>query len=467
MQMRNTAVLGGAVCRRATGLALVLLLAACAGAPQRPATAVTVPAQWQQAMAASGSGEAGQPWWLAFRDPQLEALVQRALSGQPDLRVVAARVAQARALSDGTEAESRPQLGATAGVQQGRTSSADPRSRATAAGLQARWELGLFGRNDLAEGAARADQRSAEAALQAARLTLVAEVASAYGDWVTLERRAAVASASAEAAQRMTEVVQRKHQAGMLPAVEVDRWRAQQAGDRAQLERLKGEASQRLRQLGLLLGSPTAPDIRADTATGLMPQPPAPMLPAELLERRPDVAQKASALDGALARLGVARREIYPRLQIDWAGRRERLAVQGAQLAPQWVVAAGVTLSMPLFDGGRIRANVAIHEARANEAMAEYEKALLSALVDAEMALGAWSAAQAMAQHSADAEQAALTAERNSGRLFDAGLVDAGVVLDAHREALRALEARLQADGARWQAAVALRRAFAGPLDGT
>lgn len=116
-------------------------------------------------------------------------------------------------------------------------------------------------------------------------------------------------------------------------------------------------------------------------------------LPGELLERRPDVRGRAHALDAALARLGVARREIYPRLEIDWSARKERLAVAGSAASPQVALGYGVTLTLPLLDGGRIAANVTIHEAKALEAMAKYEKAVLAALADAETALARWAAA--------------------------------------------------------------------------
>ncbi|MDV6320945.1 TolC family protein, partial [Chromohalobacter sp. HP20-39] len=101
------------------------------------------------------------------------------------------------------------------------------------------------------------------------------------------------------------------------------------------------------------------------------------------------------ALDAALARVGVARREVYPRLQIEWANTRERTAIVGQSASPQVVLGYGVSLTLPILDGGRIRANIAVNEAKANEAMAEYEKAMLAALSDVEVALAQWSTSEA------------------------------------------------------------------------
>ena len=84
---------------------------------------------------------------------------------------------------------------------------------------------------------------------------------------------------------------------------------------------------------------------------------------------------------------GAARKEVYPRLQIEWAGTKERLAAVGDGAAPRVAVGYGVSVTLPILDGGRIRANVAVQDARAQEAMAEYEKAMLTALVDVETSL--------------------------------------------------------------------------------
>lgn len=119
---------------------------------------------------------------------------------------------------------------------------------------------------------------------------------------------------------------------------------------------------------------------------------------------------------------------------------------------------------MPILDGGRIRANIAVQEARANEAMAEYEKAMLAALTDAEAALAQWSVSEASLSKWERAQSAGETAALRAERLFDAGLTDVSAVLDARRSYLRAQDAVSQAEGARWAAAVSLRRVFAGAV---
>jgi multidrug efflux system outer membrane protein len=174
------------------------------------------------------------------------------------------------------------------------------------------------------------------------------------------------------------------------------------------------------------------------------------------------VQLQARAVEAAAARLGVAKRDLYPRIQLDWAGRKERLSVDGASASPALVVGYGLTVSLPILDGGRIRSNIAVHEARAEEAMAAYEKAMLGALADADIALVQQVAADASVSALEQALRAGADASRRSQRMFDAGLVGLDTVLDVHRSHLRAQDALLQARGAQWAAAVAVRRAFAG-----
>ena len=264
-------------------------------------------------------------------------------------------------------------------------------------------------------------------------------------------------------AERQLHVAQKKFEAGQSSALDVERWKTELAQERAAVQQLKGELQVRQRQLAVLLGTSQPPmlDLKAEA---VMPQAPAPLLPADLLERRPDVQRQARALDAALARVGVARREIYPRLQIAWAGSRERLAAIGGSASPISVVGYGISLSLPILDGGRIRSNVEIQEARAQEAMAGYEQSMISALADAETSLVQWSASEASLRELLHAQAAGDTAAQRAARLFAAGMADATAVLDTQREQLRVRDAVAQAEGQRWASAVRLRRVFAGTV---
>lgn len=447
-------------------LAVVAALSGCAGVVHAAKPGVpdlVVPAQWAGAVPAA-QGAVADAWWQAFGDPVLDALVMSALVGNQDVKIASARLKQARALVDGSEAERRPRLDATAGVQRGRDSAGGPKMERTSLGLRAAWEVDLFGRGGQGVSAARADAESVRLGWVATRIALAADVATAYFELRTLAQRLALRREAIEVAQRQAEVSARKFQAGMATALDVERWSAELAQERATLAQVEGQHQLRLRQLSLLLGRSETPALGTAELRSEVPGAPAAILPGELLERRPDVQRQARALDAALARAGVARRDVYPSLQLAWSGSRERLAEQGASVAPQLVIGYGISVSMPVLDGGRIRANIAVQDGRAKEAMAEYEKAMLGALVDVESGLSQWASSGNALDEWRRAEAAGGAAARNAARLYEAGMADMGAVLDARRAHLQARDALAQAVGGRWEAAVSLRRAFAGAL---
>ncbi|UVH57753.1 efflux transporter outer membrane subunit [Variovorax paradoxus] len=448
----------------ASALALVML-AGCATPTSTPPSYDAVPAAWSFD---TGTGTernrmSASAWWRDFDNPELSALVESALLANADLRMAAARVAQARALVDTADADRYPQMSLNAGLRRGRESSADPKANLARGGFRASWEPDFFGDQELASLAAEKDFESAELVRQALRVAIAGEVMTAYFDAQTLTQRDAVAREAAATLERQIEVARRRFEAGQVGKLDIDRLTAELGQERANAAQLRGARDARLRQMAVLLGSAQPPSrltfpAAASTAAGM----PAVLLPIELLERRPDVRGPARAVEAAVARLGVAKRDLYPRIALDWSGSRERLRAGGASASPTTVVGYGVALSLPIFDGGRIRANIEIHEAKAKEAMLAHEKAILVALADAETAAVQLEAARAGVSALEQAQSAGANAASRSEQMFTSGLVDLNTVLDTRRSYLKARDGLLQGQGAQWTAAVAVRRAFAG-----
>ncbi|MYN44779.1 efflux transporter outer membrane subunit [Pseudoduganella sp. FT93W] len=424
---------------------------------------VEVPAGWTVPVSAE-SAVISDEWWQEFGDPILNTLVRAALASNQDLAVAAARIEQARALVDSSEADRRPRLDAGVSGQRTRDGSGAPSIEQSSIGLRAGWEVDLFGRGAQGISAAKADAEVARMAWQAARIALAADVATAYFELRTLDQRLVLRREAVDVLQRQVGVASRKFEAGMVASLEVQRWRVELARENATLAEIQAQQDLRLRQLSLLLGSSALPDLSSAGGPGRMVGAPATSLPGELLERRPDVQRQARALDAALARAGVAKREVYPSLQINWSGSRERIAELGASAAPKMALGYGVSLSMPILDGGRIKANIAVQDARVKEAAAEYEKAILAALVDVESRLTQWSASGIAQDQWEQAHAAAVIASQSAKRVYDAGSGDVSAVLDTRRAQLQSAEALVLATGARWEAAIGLRRAFAGSL---
>jgi multidrug efflux system outer membrane protein len=447
-------------------LAAVATLSGCATVQPHAVSSAPelgIPTLWTAAPQDSQS-TVGDAWWRDFGDPVLNSLIEVAHSANRDLHIAAARLAQARALTDSAEAERRPVVEAVASAQRGRENSAEQRVQRSGIGLRAAWELDLFGRGASMVTAAEADTESVHHAMQTARIALAADVATAYFELRSLEQRLALKDEAIEVAQRQVNVSVRKFEAGQVSRIDIERWQAELAQERASMVQLDGERRVRLHQLSLLLGHSQMPQLEVPMEAISPPPPPTPLLPAELLERRPDVLRQARAVDAALARAGVARRAVYPTLQIAWAGTQERLAAPGESAAPRLVVGYGVSLSLPILDSGRIRANVAVQDARAQEAMAEYEKAMLAAFVDVETSMAKWSTSGRTLDEWQRAESTGRVAARTAQRLYEAGNADLSAVLEARQLHLRARDAVVQAVGARWEAAVSLRRAFAGKI---
>ncbi|OWQ84783.1 hypothetical protein CDN99_23935 [Roseateles aquatilis] len=442
------------------------MLAGCSTSPRVAPPAVSVPAAWSfdERSASQAASMSTDSWWRDFGNSELDGLVETALLANRDVRIAAARVEQARAFVSITDADRMPQLGLEAGVRGGRDSGADPKAKVARAGFRASWELDLFGDKRLASLAAEKDFESAELARQSVRVAVVAELMTAYFDAQALTQREAVAHEAAITLERQTEVAQKRFLAGQTSKLDVDRLKAELEQERANAAQLRGARDVRLRQMAVLLGAAQPPlgltfPAMASAAPGL----PA-LMPIDLLERRPDVHGPARDVEAAAARLGVAKRDLYPRIALDWSGSRERLSVGGASASPTSVVGYGLALSLPIFDGGRIRANIEVHEAKAKEAMLVYEKAILNALADAETAAAQLAAARSTVAALENAQKAGADAAARSARLFDSGLVDLNTVLDARRGYLKAQDGLLQGQGALLVASVSVRRAFAGSV---
>ena len=446
----------------------ILVLSGCATLPSNPVYGtldVEVPSSWTAVPPSSVShGSTSDAWWQDFNDPVLDTLVTTAFDANRDLRIAAARLAQSRALLSGFKAERLPRVDTRASVDYGRDSAEDPRTERADIGLRAAWEIDLFGKGALAVRAARAESDSMYRALEAARIALAADVSSVYFELRTIEKRLSLKREAIELAQRQEDVSQRKFEAGQVTVLDIERWQARLAQERVALADLEAAHRLRLQQLALLLGSTQVPDLGEHSMLYTPPKSPASLLPAEILERRPDVRQPALSLDAALARAGVARKEVYPSLQITWSGTQENLAVQGSPNASRLLIAYGVSLSLPVFDSGRIHAHIKLQDARVQEALAVYEKAMLTALVDVESSFSKWADAGASFKEWQQAETISNKTAHNAARLYDAGLCDLSAVLDARNSHLQTRDALALAMGARWEAAVGLRRAFAGRI---
>lgn len=389
-----------------TSLAAASALAACTvgpdyhGAPQvaNPAAFVRTPAH--------GMSDARAPsqWWLAFDDPQLSALIDAALAHNPDLKVAQARLREARAQLQQSNANELPKLSADAAAIRMRQpdlsalSSQDGSAGSSGrgpvqfytAGFDASWEIDLFGGTRRAVEAASDEAQAVDADLADVQVSLAAEVAQAYIDLRDEQQRLALANQTAELQQQMLTLTEQRRARGTAADVDVERLTTQVENTRSTLSPLASQVEQSLDQLAVLTGkAPGALDAELAAPRALPPLPESVPVgdPSALFAQRPDIRAAERRLASSNAQIGEHIADYLPKLTL--FGSLSFSAADPGHLLRKnnfsWVGAP--YLQWNAFDFGRTAAAVRGAEASRDEAEAHYEKTVLAALQDANGAL--------------------------------------------------------------------------------
>jgi NodT family efflux transporter outer membrane factor (OMF) lipoprotein len=428
-------------------LLVVCALSACNSLqqPAAPTNNVPVPLAWR------GAALVGTPtdlvdWWTRLGDPALPPLVADALARGSDVAVAQARLRQARATRDLAAAGLQPRVGGSASAQ-GTKSEGLPHGESWRAGLDASWELDLWG-------GGAATLRAADAALQATTLTLAqtrvviaAEVATTLVTLRSAQARQAIAERNLASQQQTLQIVQWRLEAGLVTTLDLAQARTAVEQTRAQIPALRSSAAQAIHALAVLAGRPPGA-LQAILTPSASPDSPGPVqplmsetlalaIPAEVLRQRPDVLAAEQQLVAAAARVEQADSARLPSLSL--GGSIGLSALRASGLGPGAGVASLLaSVNLPVLDFGRVQAQVRQQEAARDEAAASYRASLLAALQEVEDTLVALDAGgQQLA-----AQQAAASASRLSAELavqrYRSGLVDFQSVLQAQRTQLAA-----------------------------
>lgn len=446
-------------------LGIAMLLGACAITGNAPAPAPDMPQAYTEQAAPDASVPA-RNWWAAFGSPELSSLVAAALGANPDLAIAAERVRQAEAQVRIAGATLFPALNFGAASSRREThvdGGSWQESDASSATLSASYELDLWGKN--ASGV-----RSAEAALRASRfdretvrLTLVAGVANAYFQVLSLRGRLAIARENLGIAERVFAVVDSRVRNGAASALDLARQQAAVLAQRAAIQPLELQERQTLFALAILLGRvPEGFDTAASAVTGLDVPRVAPGLPSQLLVRRPDLASAEAQLAAANANIAAARAALLPNIGLTGSAGLASDVLLNFLNGPTATLAIGAALLQPIFDGGRLRAQADVAASRERELVENYRKAVLAALADVESALaaGGRTAVQELLQEKV-VEQARL-ALRLAEIRYREGADDLLTTLDAQRTLFQAEDQLAQIRLSRLQASVGLFKALGG-----
>lgn len=423
-------------------LAGVALLGGCVQAPPPPEDIleVAVPDSW-----GTGSGEGLEPqgWVRAFGDPQLEALVDEAVNGNFQLQAGMARLEQAMALARIEGADRLPGVSITGGAQRSMSNNlSDPpvrfRSERYDVGAVASWELDLWGRVRTQALAGNADAAAAESDYRALRLSIASRVAQAWFSAIEARQQEALAMETLTSFEANLTTVEERFKRGLSPALDLRLTRANVAAARSTYNLRKRLADTAVRQLEVLLGRYPANELSvADQLPELEGFVPA-GVPSDLLLRRPDMLSAEQRVAAADYRFAESRKALLPSISL--TARYGRASADLDNILKDsfdvWSLAGNI--AAPLFQGGRLRANVDRSEARLAEALAGYQDTALtafreveSALVGEELIREQLLAVQTSAEESVGAQE--LAEER-----YERGLVDIITVLESQRRAFTA-----------------------------
>lgn len=454
---------------------LFSLLTVSAAFAATPVPEIATPAAFRDADGITW--KTGQPadelargdWWKLFADPVLDDLVVRALASNQDLRAAAARVEQARAAAGIARSDYWPQLALGGSVTREQTSettaNVQPHALATTyrSPLVASWEIDLFGRVRKLAASARADAEAAAANAESFRLALTSDVAATYFTLRALDHELSLVRNSLELRGKARQLAQARLTNGVAAELDVVRADAELAATEADVAAVANRRAALQNALAVLLGQ-AAPEFslepRATVATAFPTVPAG--LPSALLERRPDIAAAERGLAAANARIGVAKAAFFPAISLTGAAGFASAEVDGLFKADSRIWSIGPSIYLPIFQGGRNRANLERSRAAYDESVARFRQQVLVAFREVQDAL---TAARLLAEQAA-AQERALVASRRAVTLvqarYDAGLVSFLEVIDAQRTALATERGSAQLTALRLNAAVALIKALGG-----
>ena len=459
-------------CRRGACVAALLAVAlgGCAAVgPDYSEPQLAVPAGWS-----AGTGTDAMDavllarWWHGFGDPVLDRLVADALAANLDLAQARARLREARARRGVAGAALAPSVDASLSGSRSR-SSGQSGSGSTrelySAGFDASWELDVFGGVRRSVEAAQADLEASVESLSDTRVSLAAEVALNYIDLRTAEQRLAIAEESIASRGENHQIIRWRQQAGLVSELDLAQATTDLESTRAVLPPLRTAVIEAKNRLAVLLGrNPGELEslVHADRPIPLAAAEIVAAIPADTLRQRPDVRAAERRLAAQTARLGEAEAARYPSFRLSGSLGLEALELDALadRDANTHSLFGGITA--PVFNAGRIAANIEIQDALVEQARLAYRAAVLAALEEVENALTAVANTDARRAKLAEAAAAARTTLAIAEYRYASGLADFLSVLDAQRTQLSLDEQLAGSTGELARAQIRLYKALGG-----
>lgn len=453
---------------RSLAAALVLSFAtACAAGPDyRPPSPseLKLPAQFANAPRAMAETDVAR-WWQTFDDPVLDTLIERGLAANLDIEQAGARLRRARAQLAGARGTRWPSVDASASGTRSEALSGDSDAQTRAdLGIDAAYEVDLFGGRRRSIEAARADAQGAQASLHDVQLSVAAEIALNYLAAREAQARLRIARDTLAALDETAQIVDWRLQAGLVGTLDLEQARQLRAQTAASIPALEFSQASARNRLAVLLGeAPGAVHAMLVEPGRELPIGPAVLpaaIPAEVIRQRPDVALSERTLAADTARIGVAQAQLYPALRLTGsiAGSGDSLSEAGDNFFASLI--AGITA--PIFRGGQLRAALEAQRAATSASFAAYRQTVLVALEEVENALVSVDTAERRMTELERALDSATNAATLARMQYRSGLIDFQSLLESERALLSSLDSLASARVDRATAVVQLYKALGG-----
>ena len=452
----------------------LLAFSSCMVGPNYERPVVEVPDVWQDtATAKVTEGEAPlQTWWDVFEDPQLTELLQRAQASNLDLAQAAWRIQESRAIRGVAKGELLPNVQGTADLNRQDPSEsvavipelADPQNFFSV-GLDATWELDVFGRIRRTIEASTAELGASVEDYRDVLVTLLSEVSLSYIELRALQARINYAAANVRAQQETLQITRDRFAAGLVSQLDITQAESNLASTEAQIPPLRAGLTAALNRLAVLLGEAPGSLNQELGTTADIPVPPEQItvgLPAELLRQRPDVRRAERSLAAQMARVGVRTADLYPRFSL--FGFLALESTDGSELfsGDSLTWGFGLPIRWNIWAGGSIRASIKVEEARTEQALLFYEQSVLRALEEVENTMVSYYQERFRRDKLVEAVEASERSVELVRTQYMAGLTNFQNVLDTQRSLFNQQDQLAESEGVLVQNLVALYKALGG-----
>jgi multidrug efflux system outer membrane protein len=454
------------MCIRVLHSLLTLLFCALCGCvlsnrPAPPAASISPPQQWR--ISAGPTVEIEREWWQGYGDPVLDRLIERALASNADVAIAAARVREAQAQERQARSRLFPSLDLAVGGARARSLSAfgtPSTASSVEPQLQMSWEADLFGRVRNLAGAARQKYFASEAAHDAVILSIASATASSYITLCALDARLKVTRDTLVARTEALHIAESRARVGYSSRLDLAQARAEYESTAQTVPQLELAIAQQENALSILIGAVPGP-IERGVALGDLHIPPIPAgLPADVLRRRPDIAQAEYQLAASDLSLAASRKAFLPNVQL--TGTAGAVFASGLENDPVSLFSLGASVLAPIFDGGLAAAQRDEAAALRDQAAFNYRSTVLAALSEVEDGLVALRRLADQSEHIEAQRNALAEALFHATNRYRAGYSPHLDQLDAQRGLLSAELALVQSQADGLTTSVNLYRAMGG-----